>query len=109
VTLKNQSATPADHWTFRIDFIRNQKVVFKNIVVFLFFLIYLYAGCSIYSDYGISWDEPQSRMNGEVNLKYVSQQLAPSWSFGKFNNTPDLRDWVDRDYGVAFELPLYLI
>ncbi len=83
--------------------------MYKNIVVFFVFLIYLGIGCSIYTDYGISWDEPQSRMNGEVNLKYVSQHLAPSWSVGKFNNTPDLQQWVDRDYGVAFELPLYII
>ena len=86
-----------------------QLIVKKNIIVFIFFATYLGIGLAVYSDYGISWDEPQSRMNGEVNFKYVSEKLAPSWAAGKFNNTPKLHEWMDKDYGVAFELPLYAI
>jgi hypothetical protein len=86
-----------------------KKIPLKKTLVFSFFLIYLITGYLIYPDFGISWDEPQSRLNGEVNLKYVIQQLAPSWSIGRFINTPSLLEWVDKDYGVAFELPLYIL
>lgn len=82
-----------------------------KLFVLLFFLIYLVLGLSIYQDYGISWDEPISRMNGLVNLKYLqsfnffrNDQLAEH-----LHNIPDLQTWMDRDYGVAFEVPSVVI
>lgn len=69
-------------------------------------------GIFLYRDYGISWDEPISRENGLINLNYVLDR----WSIWVFNNDSelakfkiDLNEYRDRDYGVAFELPVALL
>lgn len=51
----------------------------------------------IFKDYGISWDEDTQRETGKLSYDYV------------FHNSKELLEWPDRDYGVAFELPLYII
>jgi hypothetical protein len=77
--------------------------------VALFFLALLALGLFAYRDYGISWDESTSRTNGMVSLNHViktsgleifkgDQELATF-------NVP-LESYSDRDYGVAFEIPL---
>lgn len=70
------------------------------------FLIYLLVGVVIHSDYAVSWDEPTSRMNGLVSLKYVDRVLGSGGLQEELSSIPDLAVWQDRDYGVAFELPL---
>ncbi len=50
-----------------------------------------------FDHYGIGWDEPQQRETGIVNYKYI------------FSGDNSLLQWPDRDYGVAFELPLIFI
>jgi len=54
-------------------------------------------GLITYQNYGASWDEPQQRATGIVNYDYI------------FTESTQLHSWVDRDYGVAFELPLIII
>lgn len=71
----------------------------------LFFTAYLIVGLSIYQDYGLSWDEPISRVNGLVNLKYLAENLFPFLLTDSIKSLPDLANWMDRDYGVAFETP----
>ena len=50
-----------------------------------------------YEKYGMSWDEPMQRKTGEINCNYI------------FSNDNSLLTWQDRDYGVAFEVPLIII
>lgn len=72
----------------------------------LFFIAYLILGLNIYQDYGLSWDEPISRINGLVNIKYLIENLFPFLLTDNIKTLPDLHHWMDRDYGVAFEAPV---
>ena len=64
-------------------------------------VILLIALCVIaitsYNDYGIAWDEHDQRRTGIVSANYI------------FSDSQDLLQYTDRDYGVAFELPLVII
>jgi len=50
-----------------------------------------------YDKYGIAWDEVFQHQTGEINNAYT------------FSNSKDLLTFIDKDYGVAFELPLIII
>lgn len=50
-----------------------------------------------FDDYGISWDEMIQRKTGLINYNYI------------FSGDEQLLKWKDKDYGVAFELPLIII
>lgn len=80
----------------------------RTLWVSLFFLIFFAVGLNVYQDYGVSWDEPVSRNNGMVSLKYVGEILAPDLIAGDatLEQYPPLSEYFDKDYGVAFELPL---
>ena len=67
----------------------------KIISIYLFFSIVI--TFSIYKDYGISWDEGMQRSTARINFNYV------------FRGDQELNSWIDQDYGVVFELPLYII
>src|SRR6516164_6893555 len=71
----------------------------------VFFLILVAVGLGIYRDYGISWDEPTSRLNGAVTLKYVAERLAPSLLPTVASNLPSLNTYSEHDHGAAFEAP----
>lgn len=60
----------------------------------LAFLLYLGLGLVLHRDYGLGWDEPQSRKNGVMAYDYVT------------GASRELIEYVDRDYGTALELPL---
>ena len=68
-----------------------------------FFLLLLAVGVGVYRDYGISWDEPESRQNGVVTLKYLAEHFAPSLMKGI--DWASLNEYSSREYGVAFEVP----
>ncbi len=70
--------------------------IHKHIGLILFFIMILLALIS-FDEYGVSWDEPQQRRTGEVSYNYV------------FSKDSSLLTWKDRDYGVAFELPLIIL
>ena len=61
------------------------------------FLTFLTIGVFTLDDHGLSWDEGQQRIIGETNYNYV------------FRNDSSLLSFNDKDYGVAFELPLMII
>jgi hypothetical protein len=82
------------------------KISIRSFSITLFFLVYVIVGVSTYSDYGLSWDEPISRQNGGVNIKYIGERFAPFLLTENIKNYPNLNDWHDKDYGVAFEAPL---
>lgn len=68
-----------------------------KVVVGLFFVVFLVAGLSIYKDYGISSDEKANHDKGIHNFNYV------------FKADDALLTYKNRDYGVAFELPLIIV
>lgn len=72
----------------------------------LLFAAYLIVGLLVHKDYGVSWDEPVSRLNGVVNYKYLTELLNLPVSDAEVLAAPDLHKWKDKDYGIAFELPL---
>jgi hypothetical protein len=53
-------------------------------------------GFCIYDDYGIAWDDPTQRAIGEVSYNYV------------FHHDQTIKKFYERDYGVAYELPLFI-
>jgi hypothetical protein len=81
----------------------------NRISVYLFFICLFFAGFIIYPDYGISIDEPQTRNIGRKSLDFL---------VAIFNNPPEnlnqlstrsenwFSQFTDRDYGVAFLMPL---
>ncbi|WP_324673405.1 hypothetical protein [Hymenobacter sp. GOD-10R] len=76
-----------------------------------FFILLLLVGIWLVRDYGMSFDENQSRHNGMVSLKHVCDLFWPEFvqrnekAFAYYQQF-DLRDYYDRDYGVAFEMPV---
>jgi hypothetical protein len=84
-------------------------------VVWSFFILLLLSGIWRVGDYGMSVDEGTSRTNGMISLKYVLQRFAPgvlvqprqAQAFAPYQ--VPLPEYGDRDYGVAFELPVSVI
>lgn len=80
---------------------------YRRPIVYGFFLVLLLLGISLYGDYGISSDEAISRQNGFIALRYAAEKLHPAYleHHPGLKEFPRLREWLDRDYGVMFELP----
>jgi hypothetical protein len=81
----------------------------KRLIVSGFFLLLLLVGIVLFRDYGISWDEPFSRTNGGVTVKYLGESFAPFLLTDKIKGFPNLKEYNDRDYGIAFEAPAVLL
>jgi hypothetical protein len=79
-----------------------------RIYVLVFFLIYLAVGLSIYKDYGISWDEPTHREIAAVSAKYLSSIVMSDFQPPEFVSLPNLTEYSAKQYGVIFDLPMYL-
>jgi hypothetical protein len=73
-----------------------------------FFLLLLAIGLYAYRDYGISWDEPSSRLNGIVTVEYLEGFFRAPPTDGT-SPYPQLKDYLDRDYGVLFEAPAVVL
>jgi len=88
----------------------------QRVVVWLCLAALLGLGLAIYRDYGISSDEGISRVNGHVSLAYILTMLPKGWqealmssaTLNRLRLMPPLHEYVDRDYGVVFELPAAL-
>jgi hypothetical protein len=76
--------------------------------VLIFFLIYLTIGVSIYQDYGISWDEPIHREIASVTAKYLSSLIMPDFQPPEFAALPPLAKYSAKQYGIVFDLPMYV-
>ncbi|MEK7228044.1 MAG: glycosyltransferase family 39 protein [Patescibacteria group bacterium] len=74
-------------------FLNNIEEKHKKYLVLGFFALLLIIGLSLYKDYGLSWDEPISHVNGQVSLSYVSK------------GDPELLSYSERYYGTIFEMP----
>lgn len=81
----------------------------KNIFVSCFFIILLLIGISSFYDYGISWDEPQQRIIGGASVKYIGEKFAPILLTRSVKEYPNLGEFADQDYGVAFEAPAIMM
>ncbi|MCK9196066.1 MAG: hypothetical protein M0P16_03705 [Syntrophales bacterium] len=79
-----------------------------RIYVLIFFLVYLAIGVSVYKDYGLSWDEPTHREIASVTAKYLTSFLMPGFHFQEFASTPPLAEYSASQYGVIFDLPMYV-
>ena len=73
-----------------------------NLVVFFIFFLFLILGISIYDDYGISWDEYDSRITGFVSLNFVRKYFF----LQTYPNFPKLENYIYSNYGVIFSLPM---
>ncbi len=94
-----------------MNLINYTKQYFESkILIFLLLAIYLLFGIFIFKDYGISFDENINRLNGFVSLKHIFEKFGININLNLFiNNLPNLTNYVDRAYGVAFDLPLAAI
>ncbi len=63
----------------------------------ILFLIMCTIALFSFDEYGMSWDEKAQRFTGLVNYNYI------------VSGNQFLHEWPDRDYGIAFELPLIVI
>ena len=88
--------------------VKQTKKEFKfDILIFFIFLVYFIIGLMIYKDYGISFDENINRDNGFVSLKFIFEKFGINADLTKYLiNIPPLKDYVDKEYGVIFDLPL---
>lgn len=66
-------------------------------IILIFFILFFLLGMAIFKDYGISWDEPRSRLNGYVTLNFI------------VNRDPLLFSYEDRHYGSIFETFLFAV
>ena len=77
----------------------------KKFIIISFFILYLFIGLLIFQDYGLSWDEPISRINGFVTLNYIYDLLNIQTIKGYEN----IKIYRDNYYGVVFDLPVAFI
>ena len=68
----------------------------KHLGIYLF-LVFSIVGLINLDNYGISWDDPTQRWIGITNFNYI------------FHGDQSLLEMTDRDYGVAFEIPLVIV
>jgi hypothetical protein len=68
-----------------------------HIIAIGIFLASFITGLTVFQDYGISWDEPTQHMTGQITYDYV------------FSGDMTYKTYINRDYGVAFQLPLILL
>lgn len=90
----------------------NAVFTYRSSLTRILFIVMLLVGVLIFRDYGMSFDEPVSRDNGGISLRYVLERLYPSL----IQSDPILKDiaiplnsYRDRDYGVAFDMPVFAI
>ena len=76
----------------------------------LFFFL-LIISLLIFKDFGISIDEPSTRVHGLVSFNYILSTLnnLTFFNFVETKDLPQLHEYVFRDYGVFFEIILILI
>lgn len=85
-------------------------------VVALFFGALLLGGWQLAPDYGSYYDEATCRESGQISLVYLYECVPARWlparAAERLAATPPqahLLQYRDRDYGVAFELPMTLL
>ena len=97
------------------SYLKNRFAVvsqYRSLLVAFYFLFILTLGMTTFSHYGMSADELISRTNGGMSLNYIAEKFNITW----LKNDPilatfdiPLNEYYDRDYGVAFDLPVFFI
>ena len=84
----------------------------RSLMTTFYFLLILVLGLVTFTDYGMSTDELISRTTGGMSLNYIAEKFNIAW----LKNDPvlstfniPLHEYYDRDYGVAFDLPVIFI
>lgn len=90
------------------------KVYKKNFLFYLVIITILMIGISIYKDYGFGADENINRKNGEISYNYIEKVISNiinhNQQQGDLSEARKLLDnYKDKDYGVAFDLPVMVI
>ena len=75
---------------------------------YLFFIVLFFFQLFIVNDYGFSHDEELSRLNGLVSYNYILEKFNFNTIY-LHPDTPKLENYIDRTYGVIFELLLVII
>ena len=75
---------------------------------YLFFIVLFFFQLFIVNDYGFSHDEELSRLNGLVSYNYILEKFNFNITY-LHPDTPKLESYIDRTYGVIFELLLVII
>ena len=70
---------------------------------YLIFFLFLIFQLNFYDDYGFSWDEGTSRLNGIVSFNYILEKLNILENL-KFQNVSGLENYRDNEYGVFFDV-----
>ena len=80
----------------------------RNLFIYLFLISLFVVGIFIFSDYGLSVDSDNSRVNGFVSLKYIFEIFFPDYVFKIDNilNVPNINTYDERWNGAAFDLPM---
>ena len=87
----------------------NEKTL-RRITTTVFFGGLLLLGLLLTRDYGMGSDEPTDRRAGYISLRYVAQLLYPAALNSDYlKDLPELRNYKDADYGVAFQIPLAVL
>lgn len=82
----------------------------KCISIGLFFFSVLIVGLNSYRQYGISWDDPFQRLTGAVTVNYLAKRFTIlAFLASQYESIPPLPKYKDRDYGVAFEAPAFVL
>ena len=82
----------------------------KKYFTFLFFMLFFFTGIFVFSDYGMSIDEDNTRVVGFLSLKSIFKIFIPEY-LEKINyiisaDLPHQPDDIIPTSGVAFDLPM---
>ena len=80
----------------------------RNLFIYLFFISLFIIGIFIFSDYGLSVDDDNSRANGFVSLKHIFEIFFSQYTF-KIDDIIDVSNiniYEERYNGSAFDLPM---
>ncbi len=85
---------------------QDSKNTKRSIFLILFLCVYFFIGMQVFSDFGVSVDEPTERETGLVNLKFILERTYPAYADYHFKNITDLLNYHDKYYGAVVQLPL---
>ena len=84
------------------------KDFYKTNYHYFFFILFFLIQLSVFRDYGFSNDEEISRFNGLVSYNFIIEKLNIQF-LNLYPDIPRLENYIDKDYGVFFELLLIFI
>ena len=105
--------TPA--WILKL-YLNWHKLLTSPLTVRVIFVSLLMLGSVVVSDYGVSYDEYVNRKNGGVSLNHILDRVEKVFDLSVWPNDEALTEYripldtyQDRDYGVAFDLPVFAL